>query len=85
MEKKLFQVGLIRVLTSDDPHFVDMHGQIIMDHFPGIFAYNMYLLYLIGVELFQLTVIILFISYISSPQPLNVHPVIYHKKPTLYL
>ena len=24
-----------------------------MDHFPGIFAYNMYLLYLIGVELFQ--------------------------------
>ena len=36
MEKKLFQVGLIRVLTSDDPHFVDMHGHIIMDHFPGI-------------------------------------------------
>lgn len=36
MEKKPFQVGLIRVLTSDDPHFVDMHGQIIMDHFPGI-------------------------------------------------
>ena len=36
MEKKPFQVGLIRVLTSDDQHFVDMHGQIIMDHFPGI-------------------------------------------------
>lgn len=36
MEKKPFRVGLIRVLTSDDPHFVDMHGQIIMDHFPGI-------------------------------------------------
>ncbi len=36
MEKKAFQVGLIRVLTSDDQNFIDMHGRVIMDHFPGI-------------------------------------------------
>ncbi len=35
MSKK-FNVGLIRVLTSDDPKFVNMHGQFIMDHFPGL-------------------------------------------------
>lgn len=33
---KNFQIGLIRVLTSDDPKFVNMHGQFIMDHFPGL-------------------------------------------------
>lgn len=36
MANKPFEVGLIRVLTSDDQHFTDMHGQVIMDHFPGI-------------------------------------------------
>lgn len=36
MEKKPFQVGLIRVLTSDDQNFTDMHGRVIMNHFPGI-------------------------------------------------
>ena len=35
-EKKPFQVGLIRVLTSEDQDFVDMHGRVILDHFPGI-------------------------------------------------
>lgn len=35
MERK-FKVGLIRVLTSEDQDFVDMHGKIIMEHFPGI-------------------------------------------------
>lgn len=35
-EKKTFKVGLIRVLTSDNQDFVDMHGNIIMEHFPGI-------------------------------------------------
>ena len=35
-EKKSFQVGLIRVLTSEDQDFVDLHGRMIMEHFPGI-------------------------------------------------
>lgn len=35
MDKK-FKVGVIRVLTSDDQAFVDMHGDIIEKHFPGI-------------------------------------------------
>ena len=34
MEK--FRIGLIRVLTSEDQEFVDMHGKVIMDHFPGL-------------------------------------------------
>lgn len=33
---KEFQVGVIRVLTSDDPDFVGLHGRIIEEHFPGI-------------------------------------------------
>ena len=33
---KAFQVGVIRVLTSDDPDFVGLHGKIIEEHFPGI-------------------------------------------------
>lgn len=32
----MFQVGVIRVLTSDDPSFAQMHGKIIEAHFPGI-------------------------------------------------
>ncbi|MFU0832450.1 MAG: Hydantoin racemase [Oscillospiraceae bacterium] len=32
----MFQVGIIRVLTSHDQNFVDMHGKIIEEHFPGI-------------------------------------------------
>ncbi|WMJ84679.1 aspartate/glutamate racemase family protein [Oscillospiraceae bacterium LTW-04] len=32
----MFQVGVIRVLTSDDQNFVDMHGQIIEANFSGI-------------------------------------------------
>lgn len=36
MEHKPFRVGLIRVLTSDDQDFIDMHGRIIMEHFPGL-------------------------------------------------
>ncbi|MCC8025176.1 MAG: aspartate/glutamate racemase family protein [Clostridium sp.] len=35
MEKK-FTVGVIRVLTSEDQNFVDLHGRIIEEHFPGI-------------------------------------------------
>ena len=35
MDKK-FTVGVIRVLTSDDPEFVGMHGRIIEEHYPGI-------------------------------------------------
>ena len=31
-----FQVGLIRVLTSDDQSFVDMHGKVIMEHYPSL-------------------------------------------------
>jgi len=34
--KDKFRVGLIRVLTSDDQDFVNIHGNIIMEHFPGI-------------------------------------------------
>ena len=36
MEHKPFRVGLIRVLTSDDQDFIDMHGRIITEHFPGL-------------------------------------------------
>ena len=37
MEKgKEFRVGVIRVLTSEDQEFVDMHGNIIEQHYPGI-------------------------------------------------
>ena len=36
MKKRKFQVGLIRVLTSDDPEFVNMHGQQIMNAYPTI-------------------------------------------------
>lgn len=36
MGKKAFQVGLIRVLTSENQDFVNMHGNIIMENFPGI-------------------------------------------------
>lgn len=32
----MFQVGVIRVLTSDDPDFVNMHGRVIEERFPGI-------------------------------------------------
>lgn len=32
----MFRVGVIRVLTSEDPDFVHMHGRIIEEHFPGI-------------------------------------------------
>jgi allantoin racemase len=32
MEK--FKVGLIRVLTSDDQNFIDIHGKVIMEHYP---------------------------------------------------
>lgn len=32
----MFQVGVIRVLTSDDQDFVDMHGKVIEARFPGI-------------------------------------------------
>lgn len=35
MERQ-FKVGVIRVLTSDDQEFVNMHGDIIEKHFPGI-------------------------------------------------
>lgn len=35
MDKK-FTVGVIRVLTSDDPEFVGMHGRFIKEHYPGI-------------------------------------------------
>lgn len=35
-KKEPFKVGLIRVLTSENQDFVDMHGRIIMEHFPGI-------------------------------------------------
>lgn len=35
-ECKPFRVGLIRVLTSDDQDFIDMHGRVIMEHFPGL-------------------------------------------------
>lgn len=35
MDRK-FTVGVIRVLTSDDPEFVGMHGRIIEEHYPGI-------------------------------------------------
>ena len=35
MDKK-FTVGVIRVLTSDDPEFVGMHGRFIEEHYPGI-------------------------------------------------
>lgn len=31
-----FKVGLIRVLTSEDQAFVNLHGEVIMKHFPGI-------------------------------------------------
>ncbi len=33
---KKFKVGVIRVLTSDDPDFVSLHGKVIEEHFPGI-------------------------------------------------
>ena len=33
MDKK-FTVGVIRVLTSDDPEFVGMHGRFIEEHYP---------------------------------------------------
>ena len=33
---KNFEIGLIRVLTSDDQHFVDTHGRQIMENFPGL-------------------------------------------------
>ena len=29
-------VGLIRVLTSNDQYFVDTHGRLIMENYPGI-------------------------------------------------
>lgn len=32
----MFQVGVIRVLTSDNQDFIDMHGKVIEAHFPGI-------------------------------------------------
>ena len=32
----MFQVGVIRVLTSDDQNFVNLHGKVIEAHFPGI-------------------------------------------------
>ncbi|MFV0497446.1 MAG: aspartate/glutamate racemase family protein [Candidatus Fimivivens sp.] len=32
----MFQVGVIRVLTSNDQSFIDMHGQIIEANFGGI-------------------------------------------------
>lgn len=35
MDRK-FTVGVIRVLTSDDPEFVGMHGRVIEEHYPGI-------------------------------------------------
>ena len=35
MDRK-FRVGVIRVLTSDDPEFVSMHGRFIEEHYPGI-------------------------------------------------
>jgi allantoin racemase len=34
--QRKFRVGLIRVLTSEDQNFIDLHGKVIMDHFPGI-------------------------------------------------
>ncbi|MBR3367730.1 MAG: hydantoin racemase [Lachnospiraceae bacterium] len=36
MKDHKFQVGLIRVLTSEDQDFVNMHGRQIMDAYPGI-------------------------------------------------
>lgn len=33
---KKFRVGLIRVLTSDDQDFINLHGKVIMDLFPDI-------------------------------------------------
>ncbi|HJB14427.1 MAG TPA: aspartate/glutamate racemase family protein [Candidatus Blautia excrementipullorum] len=33
---RTFTVGVIRVLTSDDPEFVGMHGRFIEEHYPGI-------------------------------------------------
>ena len=38
MDRK-FRVGVIRVLTSDDPEFVSMHGRFIEEHYPGSNAY----------------------------------------------
>ena len=32
----MFHVGVIRVLTSDDQDFIDLHGKVIEAHFPGI-------------------------------------------------
>ena len=41
MEKgKEFRVGVIRVLTSEDQEFVDMHGNIIEQHYPGTVSYT---------------------------------------------
>jgi allantoin racemase len=36
MSDNKFKVGLIRVLTSDDPEFVSLHGKIIMEHYPQL-------------------------------------------------
>lgn len=36
MNKRKFQIGLIRVLTSEDPDFVNMHGRQIMDAYPTL-------------------------------------------------
>lgn len=30
------RVGLIRVLTTDDPEVLNLHGNLIMDYFPGL-------------------------------------------------
>ena len=34
MEKS--RIGLIRVLTTDDPKILDLHGNLIMEFFPGL-------------------------------------------------
>ncbi len=34
--KRFFQVGIIRVVTSDNPEFIAQHGNIIEENFPGI-------------------------------------------------
>ena len=36
MGKEKFQIGLIRVLTSDDEEFINTHGRQIMEHYPGL-------------------------------------------------
>ena len=36
MKNCKFQVGLIRVLTSEDPEFVNMHGRQIMEAYPTV-------------------------------------------------